>query len=85
MTWSEVKRDILGVLLGYLTKASMSISNLETVEDVPVITISKGDTRIILSTCLTETETIIVLYLSSKTEQELDNCLTFINQLKREI
>jgi hypothetical protein len=85
MTWSEVKRDILGVLLGYLTKASMSISNLETVGDVPVITISKGDTRIILSTCLTETETIIVLYLSSKTEQELDNCLTFINQLKREI
>lgn len=85
LTWSEVKRDILGTLLGYLTKASMNIVDLKIVENVPVITISKGDTRIVLSTCLTETETIMVLHVSSKTEQELDNCLTFINQLKKEI
>jgi len=85
-TWSNTKRNIIGMLLGYLSRfAANVVETISVNNELPVLLLSKGDIRLVLSGCLTENDTVVALYLSSRNEQEIIDFMKHLNRIKEEI
>ncbi|MEM2741765.1 MAG: ATP-binding protein [Nitrososphaeria archaeon] len=85
LTWPHVRRDILSVVLGHLNRLGLESFEIRSVNETPVIMFLKGDVRVVLAACVTESETIMVVFLSASVEQNLEKYYSILNKISKEI
>jgi hypothetical protein len=76
----EPKRDILGILLGHLAKDMLNVDEVKDVEGTPVIFLSREDAKLVLTSSLSESATIVAFGVSAKVEQDV---VDLVKTLKR--
>jgi hypothetical protein len=81
ITLPRAKREILGLLVGYLSEFSLQIDQIKEIEGTPFVVMQSENAKTIITSCLTESVTIIGYGVSAKKEQDLVKFVDLLRQI----
>lgn len=84
LTLPEVDKGILGILIGRLQGISYALDDVKDVEGMPVILLHNEKAKLALTSCLTETATIVAYGSSSSEEHVLCEQFEILSQALRQ-
>jgi hypothetical protein len=80
-TLPEVNREIFGILIRHLQKYSYTVDEIKDVDGTPVALLHHEKAKSALTTCLTETATIVAYGISSTKEHEPSEQIRAMSQI----
>jgi hypothetical protein len=81
----ELKREILGKIIGDLEKQGLSLKEIQQMDGTPVLLMFSEETRLAVAICLTEKETVMSYAISTIAEKDLVTLLDYFDKLKTQI